>query len=103
MDTVFEKEKQIIVFDENITGDVVFSLKQQVEIKIQSLPDNIKEIFLDFSHVKSIDVQGFNFLIELYIICTRKQIGLKIIHCPNAIQKQLGVFKLDCLFCITEK
>lgn len=92
-----------IPFEAYITGDKIESLKQKVEPIIDRIPSEINTVYLDFVNVKSIDAHGFNFLIELYILCTKKSCSLKIIHCPDDIHKQLEVFKLDCLFCITSK
>lgn len=92
-----------ISFEAYITGDKIESLKQKVEPIIDRIPSEINTVYLDFVNVKSIDAHGFNFLIELYILCTKKSCSLKIIHCPDDIHKQLEVFKLDCLFCITSK
>ena len=92
-----------IPFEAYITGDKIEELKQKVEPIIDRISTGIDTVFLDFVNVKSIDAHGFNFLIELYILCTKKSCSLKITHCPDDIHKQLEVFKLDCLFCITSK
>ena len=96
-------EDIIVPFEAYITGDKVEELKQKVEPVIAHVPPGTDTVYLDFSGVKSIDAHGFNFLIELYILCSKKPCSLKIIHCPDDIHKQLEVFKLDCLFCITSK
>ena len=93
----------VIPFGAYITGDKVEELKQKVEPALNGIPSGTDTAYLDFSKVKAIDAHGFNFLIELYILCTKKSCSLKIIHCPDDIHKQLEVFKLDCLFCITSK
>lgn len=99
-----ETPKDIIIpFEAYITGDKIDILKQKVEPVIERIPSGTNTVYLDFTGVKSIDAHGFNFLIELYILCTKKSCSLKIIHCPDEIHKQLEVFKLDCLFCITSK
>ena len=98
------KTKDITIpFESYITGDKIEQLKEKVEPVINSVPEGTETVFLDFVNVKSIDAHGFNFLIELYILCTKKSCSLKIVHCPDDIHKQLEVFKLDCLFCITSK
>ena len=97
-----ETHKDIIIpFEPYITGDRIAELKQKTEPVIDNLPAGTSVVYLDFSAVKSIDAHGFNFLIELYILCSKKSCSLKISHCSNEIHKQLEVFKLDCLFCIT--
>lgn len=99
-----ESSKAVIIpFDAYITGDKVEELKQKIESVLNDIPSGTDEVYLDFSSVKSIDAHGFNFLIELYILCTKKSCSLKITHCPDDIHKQLEVFKLDCLFCITSE
>lgn len=98
------KDKEIVIpFETYITGDKIEELKQKTEPVLKNLPSGTDAVYLDFSAVKSIDAHGFNFLIELYILCSKKSCSLKIIHCPDDIHKQLEVFKLDCLFCITSK
>ena len=91
----------VIPFEAYITGDKVEELKKKIEPTLNVIPSGTDTVYLDFSEVKSIDAHGFNFLIELYILCTKKSCSLKITHCPDDIHKQLEVFKLDCLFCIT--
>ena len=93
----------VIPFNAYITGDKIAELKQKVEPALAHIPSGTDTVYLDFQAVKSIDAHGFNFLIELYILCSKKSCSLKIIHCPDDIHKQLEVFKLDCLFCITSK
>ena len=99
-----ETTKDIVIsFESYITGDKIGELKQKIEPVIERIPSGIDVVYLDFTDVKSIDAPGFNFLIELYILCTKKSCSLKIMHCPDDIHKQLEMFKLDCLFCITSK
>lgn len=93
----------VIPFETYITGDKISELKQKIEPVFDKIPSGTDVVYMDFSGVKAIDAHGFNFLIELYILCTKKSCALKIIHCPDDIHKQLEVFKLDCLFCITSK
>ena len=93
----------LIPFEAYITGDRIEELKQTIEPVLNNIPSGTDTVYLDFSKVKSIDTPGFNFLIELYILCSKKSCSLKITHCPDDIHKQLEVFKLDCLFCITSK
>ena len=96
-------KNMVIPFDAYITGDKIGELKQKVEPMLDNIPSGTDTVYLDFSEVKSIDAHGFNFLIELYILCSKKSCSLKITHCPDEIHKQLEVFKLDCLFCITSR
>ena len=100
--TKIEKDTLMISFDVYVIDLEILKLKEAIEPIIQQLPETVNKVLLDFSNVQAIDVKGFNYLIELYINCQKKQCSLRIIHCPLFIQKQLELFKLDCLFCVGE-
>ena len=99
-----EASKEIVIpFETYITCDKIGELKKKIVPIINHISLETDAVYLDFLEVKSIDVYGFNFLIEMYILCSKKSCNLKIIHCSDEIHKQLEVFKLDCLFCVTSR
>ena len=66
------KTDMVIPFGPYITGDKISELKQKVEPVLNNIPSGTDTVYLDFQAVKSIDAHGFNFLIELYILCSKK-------------------------------
>ena len=100
--TKLEKDTLTISFDGYVIDLEILKLRNEIEPIIDQLPKTVNKVLLDFTNVHAIDVKGFNYLIELYINCQKKDCSLRIIHCPLFIQKQLELFKLDCLFCINE-
>lgn len=101
--TKIEKNTLTINFDGYVIDLEILKLKDAIDPIFNKLPGTVNKVLLDFTNVHAIDAKGFNYLIELYINCQRKQCSLRIVHCPVFIQKQLELFKLDCLFCISEQ
>ncbi len=100
--TKIEKDTLTLNFDSYVIDLEILKLKEAIDPIINQLPETVNKVLLDFANIKAIDVKGFNYLIELYINCQKKQCSLRIVHCPLFIQKQLELFKLDCLFCVGE-
>ena len=100
--TKIQDDTLTISFDGYIIDLEILKLKKVIDPLIDQLPKIVNKVLLDFTKVQAIDVKGFNYLIELYINCQKKQCSLRIIHSPLFVQKQLELFKLNCLFCVNE-